>query len=181
MNEIQALTDPAYTGLGDNNAKLKVYIGNRPPFTLNQATTGVCPLHNGDIYAIGQACGNGWRKVFNLYAKLAYALGRETMGANMPFSCWQALRDDALLQPTSRTALLFQAPDFSDTSSLHVVMGKTYANSLDLPASLAWLTPQFALDAKHNLVVCPYFDYRQLSNAKLIYLVDLIRSKLTVY
>jgi hypothetical protein len=37
-----------------------------------------------------------------------------------------------------------------------------------------WLDDEFAIDKEHNLIVCPYFDYRQLSNNKIIRSIAII-------
>jgi hypothetical protein len=97
---------------------------------------------------------------------------------------WQQYRDHALLQNLSNTNLLFCAPQLTHVKDkdkdknynvLHFVMGKTYAKSLNLPSSLKWLDNEFAIDTHNKLVVCPYFDYRQLSNIKIMRLVELIK------
>lgn len=173
-------------GLGDNNALLKVYIANRPAYTFNGLTEAAKPssskiiaLHNNDIYACGQACGNGWRKVFNVYAKLVFAHGSTVLLSaknSDQFASWQHYRDSLLLQKNSKTALLFSPPNFELTNNtkLHLIMGKTYAKSLGIPNSLQWLNEDFAIDKTNRIIVCPYFDYRQLSNAKILFLVDLM-------
>ncbi len=64
-------------GLGDKHATLKIYIGNRPNFTFALNSRGTCPVITDEINAIGNPCGNGWRKIFNVYAKLMFELSRE--------------------------------------------------------------------------------------------------------
>ncbi|WP_343856799.1 DUF6942 family protein [Aliiglaciecola litoralis] len=161
-------------GLGDPNAQFNVYIGNRPNCDLIHANRAVQPLNSSDIGTIGQACGNGWRKVFNVYAKLLFALGRNHFSFNANFPSWQAYRDNELLQMGSRTALWFSPPENTAKPGIELIMGRTYAKSLQLPVSLTWLNEEFALANERNLIVCPYFDYRQLSNQKILYLVDLL-------
>ena len=165
-------------GLGEPHAQIRVYIANRPTFNFALGQNNVIALQQGEIAAVGQACGNGWRKVFNVYAKLMFALSGELAIAMQPheFVDWQAYRDQRLLQVNSNTALLFSPYQTAELQSdvFHIVMGKAYANSLNLPASLQWLDKEFAIDLSHRLIVCPYFDYRQLSNAKIIRLVELI-------
>lgn len=170
-------------GLGDPSAQFLVYIDKRPSFSGLALTNQVQALSRGEIHAIGQACGNGWRKVFNLYAKLIFALGNEPFSVdhqNEPFpvdrqsQTWQQYREQTLLQPSSNTALLFSEPSLKQDKKLHVVMGRSYAKSLTFPSSLTWLDNEFALAPAERLIVCPYFDYRQLSNIKLIRLVTLI-------
>ena len=160
-------------GLGDPDARFKVYIGNRPNYADYLHHYGVTPLKSGDISAIGQACGNGWRKVFNVYAKLLFALTPEWAGSS--FDRWQQLRDQSLLQQGCGMSLMFTPPELGSESHFHLVMGKHYAMSLKLPSSLSWLDHEFAIDRPNKLIVCPYFDYRQLSNLKIIHLVELVK------
>lgn len=167
-----------FIGLGDDQAKMRVYIGNRPAFCFVEAQNNVIALQKSEIAAVGQACGNGWRKVFNVYAKVMFALGDEMPSARQcrEYDNWQAYRDQRLLQAGSNTALIFSKyqPTSPEQNIIHLVMGRTYANSLNLPASIEWLDKEFAFDLEHKLIVCPYFDYRQLSNSKIIHLVDLL-------
>lgn len=167
------LTDPDLIALGDANAQIRVYIGNRPTTRIAHLQPGVSPLVEQDIDNIGQACGNGWRKVFNVYAKLIFALP-PSQGFRNSTTRWQAFRDSSLLQAGSDTALWFSEPDVFSADALHIITGKTYANSLSIASSLHWETAEFALNKKRNIVVCPYFDYRQLSNAKILFLIDLL-------
>jgi len=167
------LTDPDIQALGDANARIRVYIGNRPNTRIEHVQPGVSPLVDQDIYNIGQACGNGWRKVFNVYAKLIFALP-PTLGFRDTTSRWQDFRDSRLLQAGSDTALWFSEPEAFSPDVLHIITGKTYANSLSVASSLYWETPEFALNKQRNIVVCPYFDYRQLSNAKIMFLINLL-------
>jgi hypothetical protein len=168
------------SGLGDPYAQFKVYIANRPNFAEYATLDWVNPLFSGNIYTIGQACGNGWRKVFNVYAKLIFALNVENTVSLQNSQNWQSYRDHALLQNGSNTSLLFSEPLVAEVTNknshvVHLVMGKTYAKSLHLRPSLKWLDHEFAIDKHNKLLVCPYFDYRQLSNIKIIRLVELIK------
>jgi hypothetical protein len=58
-------------------------------------------------------------------------------------------------------------------------MGRTYAKSLvqskQLTVPLTWLDGEFAINKKERVIVCPYFDYRQLSNIKIVRLATLIK------
>ena len=168
------------SGLGDPFAQFKVYIGNRPNFSDYPSVDHVNPLSTGEIHAIGQDCGNGWRKVFNVYAKLVFALNAEDLVSLQGAQSWQSYRDNSLLQDSCNTSLLFLAPQLvavknKSSHGIHIIMGKTYAKSLNLPQSLTWLDHEFAIDTCNKLLVCPYFDYRQLSNLKIIRLVTLIK------
>lgn len=155
-------------GLGDSAALLCVYIVNRPPLDEYEQLADLRPLINGEVANITQQTGNHWRKIFNVYAKLGFALHDEG------YSSWQAYRDGFLLQVGSKQALLFSSPDLS-MPGLHLITGKTYAQSCSLNANLTELDSSFQIDRDRALLVAPYFDYRQLSNEKIVRLVTLIR------
>jgi len=166
-------------GLGCNNFKIAVYIGNIPYMPEYQALKGMTPLSAGEIYHIGQECGNGWRKVFNVYAKVLFALDKKLFEYAGLSSTWQMYRDEYLLQSKSETALLFSPPILStNVHTLHIICGRTYANQLkdsnNLDVQLTWSNSEFAINQAHNLVVCPYFDYRQLSNIKIETLASIL-------
>jgi len=167
-------------GLGCTDFTIAVYIGNKPNMPEYQQLTHISPLTSGEINAINQACGNGWRKVFNVYAKLLYALDKKDFLYSEVAPTWQKYRDSFLLQPHSQTALLFSPPLISEAKeSLHIICGKTYAKQLlttgELIANFIWLDDKFAIDKAQNLIVCPYFDYRQLSNIKIGKLAELLQ------
>lgn len=163
------------SGLGDKNASLRVYIANRPDFADIKTLDRVRPIKQTEIADIGNHCGNGWRKVFNVYAKLIYALNAPRWCNHKDFDSWQQFRDTQLLQKGSDTSLLFSGWTTDKAGELHLIMGRTYAKSLSLPKNLYWENDEFAICNKSKLIVCPYFDYRQLSNQKIVYLVELIR------
>lgn len=166
-------------GLGDTDFWIAAYIENRPAF-MNLTELSQCQsLASGEIHAIGQACGNGWRKVFNVYAKLLFALPQSQFNYRTLAPDWQGYRDKHLLQQGSQIALLFSPPAVKpDDNRLHIIMGRTYAKRLvaegQITVPLTWLDNEFAINAEHKLFVCPYFDYRQLSNIKIERLVQLI-------
>jgi hypothetical protein len=172
-------------GLGCSSFTIAVYIGNKPSMLEYQQLSCLSPLTLGEIEIVNQACGNGWRKVFNVYAKLLYALNKEKFAYSTLAPTWQKYRERFLLQQGSQTALLFSPPQLTTTKhTLHIICGKTYAKHLlatnQLNASFTWLDEQFAIDKAKNLIVCPYFDYRQLSNAnikKLAFLLNDINSQ----
>ena len=158
---------PAACGLGDENARFNVYIGNRPPLDEYEHLRTIKALEQGDIASIAQQTGNHWRKVFNVYAKLVFTLGANT------YPSWQNYRNDFLLSKGSAQALLFSRPNFHK-QGIHIITGRSYAQSLQLDVQLMPIDADFQVDIKKRLLVVPYFDYRQLSNEKLIRLVDLI-------
>jgi len=167
-------------GLGCKDFTIAVYIGNKPNMLEYQQLSMISPVTSHEINTINQACGNGWRKVFNVYAKLLYTLDNKHFSYSSLAPTWQKYRDNYLLQPNSKTALVFSPPQlFQHKESLHIICGKTYAKHLlatnQLTANLFWLDDEFAIDKKQKLIVCPYFDYRQLSNIKIEKLACLLR------
>jgi len=171
-------------GLGCDDFTFAVYIANTPAMPEYQQLTQVSALTSGEITAIGQACGNGWRKVFNVYAKLLYALPKDHFAYSALAPTWQEYRDNYLLQVNSQTALLFGPPCLAGNSqTLHIICGRTYAKQLiahgELTTQLTWLDEEFAIDKQNKLVVCPYFDYRQLSNVKISRLSVMLTALLT--
>lgn len=171
-------------GFGCTQFTIAVYIANKPNMVEYENCVGMHAMIRQEITDIGVACGNGWRKVFNVYSKLLYALDSKMFSFSHKAPIWQAYRDNFLLQQGSGTALLFSPPVFSsellpDSNTIHIITGKTYAkeliNSGLLDTSLIWLDEYFAIDAAKRVIVCPYFDYRQLSNQKIEYLAKLIK------
>lgn len=159
-------------GFGCPKFDFAIYISNQPNMIEYQNLDTVLSLTQGEIYSIGQACGNGWRKIFNVYAKLLFALNNNDFNYCKSSDTWQKYRDDYLLQNNYRTALLFNPPVLnSNLEILHIICGRTYAkeliNSGKLLAQLIWLDDEFAIDKKNKLIICPYLDYRQLSNIKI--------------
>ncbi|PKH88005.1 hypothetical protein CXF79_15470 [Colwellia sp. Bg11-28] len=166
-------------GFGDNDFSFAVYIANKPNMLEYQSLFEVTSLVKGEINVINQACGNGWRKVFNVYAKLLYALDKKHFDYSDITPTWQGYRDKYLLQTQSKTALLFSPPQLvPSVERVHIICGKGHAKALidsgKLVANLSWLDDEFAIDRDNKLIVCPYFDYRQLSNIKIERLADLL-------
>ncbi|TWX71944.1 hypothetical protein ESZ36_01560 [Colwellia demingiae] len=185
-------------GFGDSNFNFAVYIANKPNMLEYQSLGEVTTLVEGEINVINQACGNGWRKVFNVYAKLLYCLDKKSYNFSTYAPTWQNYRDKYLLQAQSKTALLFSVPQLvtnkvpnkktnkvtnnkhaADKEIVHIICGKGHAKALissgKLVANLIWLDDEFAIDSENKLIVCPYFDYRQLSNIKIERLAGLLQ------
>ncbi len=176
-------------GLGDPDFSIGVYIANCPPMLTLQGLNSIEPLLPSEIYEIGQACGNGWRKVFNVYAKFLFALDAGSFGFSQQAASWQAYRDGFLLQQGSKTALLFSPPDL-EKNAVHIICGRTHANAMiasgALDCELVCLDQEFAVGNEFGvshefgikigakLIVCPFFDYRQLSNIKIERLARLV-------
>jgi hypothetical protein len=185
-------------GLGDiNSSWLNVYIANRPPLDEYTYLDELKPLQEHDVAFIAQETGNHWRKIFNVYAKFIHAymahnhvIEQSNVGAtDQPsIQTWQMYRDTRLLQNKSGIRLLFTPPDLGDVNScaspktdkpVHIIMGKQYAIDLgyyeDNHEGMTRLDKDFVIWPNHNLIVCPYFDYRQLSNVKIERLIELVK------
>ncbi|MBB1378819.1 DUF6942 family protein [Pseudoalteromonas sp. SR43-2] len=168
-------------GLGDTQFSVAVYVAKAPPMPFFETLECLVPVINDQINTINLHCGNGWRKVFNVYAKVLFTLPSEHYSFAKQAPTWQQYRDEFLLQKNSKTALLFSAPDISKASNknqLHIIAGRTHAKDLlqqgKLHAQFDWLDDEFAIDTTNNIIVCPYFDYRQLSNIKIARLSELV-------
>jgi hypothetical protein len=167
-------------GLGNSSAQLNIYIDNIPPLDEYQTLTTCRPLQQGEIKMIADLTGNHWRKIFNVYAKLVYEL------TSPHYKSWQDFRDKALLQSHSNENLLLTLPaeavinniekTLNKIDHVSIIMGKTYATKLGLTNTCHWLSTDFAINTNKKLVICPYFDYRQLSNIKITKLCQLITS-----
>lgn len=177
MRELSAFEKLAFSGLGDEHAEFCVYLANRPPMPEFTDHEGLLPLLPGDIYRIGQETGNHWRKIFNVYAKLLFELGgMRTEGS----ATWQAYRDGKMLQAGSKVALIYGSSVASntETSKITLIMGKQFADDTDFwKYDGQWINADFAINSK-GWILCPYFDYRQLSNIKITTLVSIIKSHL---
>ena len=167
-------------GLGNPTAQLNVYIENPPPLEQYQSLAVCRPMQVGEIKMIANLTGNHWRKIFNVYAKLVFEL------TTPKYKSWQDFRDNALLQGHSNESLLFNLtaqeilPHLSrintSTDNISIIMGKTFATKLKLAETCHWLSAEFAINTDKNILICPYFDYRQLSNIKITKLCRLIKS-----
>lgn len=148
---------------------------------------GILPLLPGDIYRVGQETGNHWRKIFNVYAKLLFELGGPRVSE---FSRWQSYRDERMLQTDSGIALIFSgfeslkklAPNPLTSKNrqgeVTLIMGKQFAEDIGFwEYEGRWVDQSFAVNSK-GWILCPYFDYRQLSNARIGRLVSLINTSL---
>lgn len=163
-------------GLGDMDASFRIYMGNIPKYRDLPHLQGVRALQDSEVKQIGDACGNGWRKVFNVYAKLVFALKLKLHNEMRGYANWQQWRNECLLQAHSNSALLFSKPDLDtiELHQIHIVMGKAWAKSCGLEGKVEWLNSDFAIHPQLPLIVCPYFDYRQLSNQKILFLSEII-------
>lgn len=167
----------ADVGLGDPQATLQVYLANRPSLEPFAYPGDVMPLAGGDIAQINSHEGNHWRKIFNVFAKFLYEL---KFTGTEDFSRWQDYRDTLMLQPGSQVALCYGvpcygAPGSEAPASQIILMGKQFAEECGFfkTNGAKWLDSRFAINDA-GVIVCPYFDYRQLSDERIRYLVSLL-------
>lgn len=159
-------------GFGPAKFNIAIYIANRPDLEEYENLAELKAFAPGEIDQIVTRTGNHWRKIFNVCAKFIHQLQPEYQDS------WQTYRDQVLFQNNSTIALLFSAPplptDAACDDTIHIVAGRTYAKELGLK-HLLWLNEHFAISEAHHLIVCPYLDYRQLSNARIEVLVSLVK------
>lgn len=170
-------SQPIPIGLGDPEASLIVYINKRPPLDEFDELDDIRAIRKNEISQIATLTGNHWRKIFNCYAKLAFELNNPAWQIkDKGLAVWQQLRDEHLLTNNCDLLLSFSPPDLTNKSIIKIICGKTYFNDLSLALSVDWLDEHFAINREHQLLVSPYFDYRQLSNQRITQLADLIKS-----
>lgn len=157
---------------------IKVFMANRPPLNEYEDVNDLSALGVGDIYRIASETGNHWRKIFNVYAKFIFSLAAANNDSVvLSYKTWQQYRDASLLQEGSNTQLYFDHDELAallsgdDPYSVRIVMGKTFAESVLKDITLTWLDSCFAINKELGIIVCPYFDYRQLSNERIETLV----------
>lgn len=160
---------------------IKVYLANRPPLAEYLKTEVIDQLPMGEIQRIATETGNHWRKIFNVYAKLVYCLAEITHHPLLQcHASWQDYRDQSLLQHGSATELHLASAAIVETDNantrVHIVMGKSFSEQILAGTELEWLDKDFAINRQQRIIVCPYFDYRQLSNIKIQTLAELIVS-----
>jgi hypothetical protein len=166
-------------GVGDvQHSFINVYIANRPPLDEYSHLNELKPLTEHDITSIAQQTGNHWRKIFNVFAKFMFSYFTK-QEIELDMSSWQNYRDQKLLQAGSGQRLLFTKPNL-DEDVVHLIMGKQYAILLgyheDIHKGMIRVDNDFVIWPQKKLIICPYFDYRQLSNIKIDRLIDLVIS-----
>ena len=70
-------------GLGSEEASIRVFMANRPDYPLTGPAGQLLPANGTLIENINRECGNGWRKVFNVYAKWVFALSKNKKKSNL--------------------------------------------------------------------------------------------------
>jgi len=134
-----------YKRLGPQSAELVLYLPNRPTVFSGDPEAP-------DISQLITDNGNHWRKIFSILAKIQYLAGP-----------WQSYRDQQLLQHAE--AISFDNQLVS-TAGWHIAAGKQTWERLKLSPEDGFR----ALDdsgrcwVRDQIILTPYFDYRQLPN-----------------
>ena len=135
--------------LGAARPALILYLPHRP--------NGLARLQQRpDATELVAANSNHWRKIVNLLAKMASPVAED----------WRHFRDECLFQ---NTALCF-VPAMTDKECWHWIGGRDnlqrFAGLQHNACPLAG-APGVSVDTERRLLLTPYPDYRQLSNALL--------------
>ena len=162
-------------GIGSEQPRWVLCIANRPELDKFQHEI-FTTLKLGEAAEIIHQTSNHWRKLFSIMAKISFALfetGCDT---------WQQYRDTKLLTAEGFETISFEpVEEVSRNAVPCIVAGFTYA---DTQVDLAQFLP-LENDAKvlcrpgSNIVVTPYFDWRQLTNAILENVILVIEAKVT--
>ena len=164
-------------GFGNIRCSVGLYIANQPDMDGYRDLNQLLSLSSGEIDHIVTETGNHWRKIFNVSAKFMFQFLSESENKEPLPNSWQEYRDSVLFQKHSPLSLLFSPPRTDQNNMIHIVAGRTYAAELGL-TDLIWIDEEFAISENRKLIVCPYLDYRQLNNAKITRLVDLVLPQL---
>ena len=141
---------PDADSLGAAQPMITLYLPHRPNRFAGQDA-------DPDAVALMAANSNHWRKIVTLLAKVACPIAAD----------WRCFRDESLLRAT---ALNF-APELSGGSGWHWIGGKENLQRFDRlhhRASPLSGEPEIAMDVQRRLLLTPYPDYRQLSNAMVM-------------
>lgn len=155
----------AMSGLGASSPRLRVFIANTPPIEPYASAKACSPVVMGELAHLVSQGSNHWRKLFNVLAKLQFELSQRQAGwSEQNHSSWQTLRDQELLQKPGQLQLWFGGLKPA-TQAIDLVCGKQFAQAQSL--ALEWQCAHFARSPDRRLLVSPYPDYRQLTNARI--------------
>lgn len=138
---------PQQDHIGSPSPLLVLYLPHRP--------NGLAQLmETPSAQALIEANSNHWRKIVTLLAKVASPVADD----------WRGFRDDGLFR---HTALCF-APELLSDATWHWIGGRDNLqrfNGLRHSARPLAGRPEVSVDPDKRLLLTPYPDYRQLSNA----------------
>ena len=160
--------------LGEAHAALTVCVEHQPRWPEPAFASGRSTLYPGELAKLVDANSNHWRKIFNVYAKLLYALRPDAA------TDWRALREQQLFQPGQQHGLRMGstlAEEVNQRAGLSLIAGKQYANALGLLNQATSLAPGIFLHDDRACLITPYFDYRALSDANITRLAQIITER----
>lgn len=169
VNSVKKASSPV--GIGSESFRLGLFIANRPPVVRYQQLEEMQPFVPGELSCLVNETGNHWRKIFNISAKLGFAL----YGKDCPD--WQSYREKRLFQQDCPMSLVFSPIYRPSEEQLFILLGKTYRQSLFVDLDFTEISEAVFLHPQWRLLQVPYFDYRQLSNQKIADLLGLIQQR----
>lgn len=158
-------------GIGNSHPSWVLHMANRPELEAFQHEV-FRQLKQGEAADVISQTSNHWRKVFSIMAKISFALfdtGCDT---------WQQYRDTKLLTEQGYEAIYWQPYSAQTATELSLICGFTYAETqTELARLLPHIEqPKLLMAESKDLIVTPYFDWRQLNNETLSHLVKVMKS-----
>ena len=145
--------------------KLILYIDKKPP--LSTYEDGKI-LERTEMKEL-MASGNHWRKIINIFAKLAFGVNDKNCRS------WQEYRDSELLRD-SDTVLVAQGETLLDDEGVHLICGKKKFESMSLGEGVFRpLDEEGKVRVRGSVFQTPYFDYRQFPNKLIEELLEAIQ------
>ena len=148
-------------GIGSTKPQLVLYIDKRPSVASVLQLEKLRPAFTGEVPALIEKCGNHWRKIFSILAKLSFGL--DTRGC----CSWQHYRDEVLLTEQGAEALLFcnELKEFS-SQPFHLIGGERFFKEFDFAGEdFCELDAAGKVRFSGRVFQTPYFDCRQFPNA----------------
>ena len=148
-------------GIGVEQPKLVLYIQNRPPLEYFTDLNSYRSANKNEICDIIDQCGNHWRKIFSIFAKLAFATTHHECNS------WQEYRDNILLTQNGHEAIIFQNKlQVFPCEAHHLICGKTFFDEFNFDENeFHNLDENEKVKHREKILQTPYFDYRQFNNA----------------
>lgn len=159
-------------GLGGEDFQIGLCIGNFPSCLDIESVAGIRFAGEGELSHIVEQTGNHWRKIFNICAKIGFALWPEKTQS------WQQYRDSLLFRQSASLCLFFSPPPTLKEGQLLLILGKQYRREIFPDAGFTAVSEVVYRHPELPIYQVPYFDYRQLPNKQLDALILLLRQEL---
>jgi len=160
-------------GFGNHNPRWVLHIANRPALAEFQHDV-FRALTRGEAAEIIKATSNHWRKAFSIMAKISFAL------FDTGCATWQEYRDTKLLTEEGFESVSFEPFQTNQLNAFSIVCGFAYAEQqLEVSKLIPHIEqPKLLISETDDVIVTPYFDWRQLTNEILATLVTVLQHKL---